>query len=200
MSALVRERSFVELDCDDISERIVKLQQRTLTWEDYARRLEADRQAAERARQEAERAEAERQRLKAIEAARTPKTPSEIIAAVAAEFGLTAQDIIGKGRTCDLTRPRQVVAYVLRERGNSYPMTAKHMRRKDHTTPRSHALNFEKSASSRMRKLAAQLIGTKDGVAVQLGEAAGIGPSLGVTDGPAVAGTGCAASPTGEAA
>lgn len=62
-------------------------------------------------------------------------TTAEIIAAVAAHFGLTEAAITGKGRTDRVARPRQIAMYLCRQHTTlSFPEIARAIGGKDHTT------------------------------------------------------------------
>lgn len=62
-------------------------------------------------------------------------TTAEIIAAVAAHFGLTEEAVTGRGRTDRVARPRQVAMYLCRQHTTlSYPDIARALGGMDHTS------------------------------------------------------------------
>lgn len=93
---------------------------------------------------------------KSVAPADTFLTSTIIISKVARVMKLTAADITGPSRLAHISRARKVVAYVLRQRGLSYPQIAARMNRNDHTTARHMAMSFEAAADERMRWIAAQ--------------------------------------------
>lgn len=75
--------------------------------------------------------------------ARRRRTPTELISAVAHEFGLTGYDIQGPGRARHLVHPRSVVVRILRDRGMSNPQIGKWLGGRDHSTIINLSRNFE---------------------------------------------------------
>ena len=62
-------------------------------------------------------------------------TPALIIETVAAQYGVTAPDIIGKKRSRDVTLPRQIAMYICREMtGLSTTLIGQDFGDRDHTT------------------------------------------------------------------
>ncbi len=57
-----------------------------------------------------------------------------IVSAVAAHYGLTIEQILSSRRMRIVARPRQIVMYLARLHGRSYPEIAAVLRRRDHTT------------------------------------------------------------------
>jgi chromosomal replication initiator protein len=61
--------------------------------------------------------------------------PGDVITSVAETFGVTADRIVGRGRTQDVALPRQVAMYLLREEANySLPQIGNALGGRDHTT------------------------------------------------------------------
>jgi chromosomal replication initiator protein len=61
--------------------------------------------------------------------------PRQILKAVAAVFGLTPEELVGRGRSRDVALPRQVAMYLMREEGNSsLPQIGELLGGRDHTT------------------------------------------------------------------
>ena len=67
-------------------------------------------------------------------AAQRRRTPTELVSAVAHEFGLTGYDLQGPGRARHLVQPRSVVVRILRDRGMSNPQIGKWLGGRDHST------------------------------------------------------------------
>lgn len=63
-----------------------------------------------------------------------PKTPREVIAAIAADYGFTADEITGKARHRKFMMARNAAAYALKKRGNSFPSVGKFLGGRDHST------------------------------------------------------------------
>jgi len=61
--------------------------------------------------------------------------PAQILRAVAAVFGLSTEELIGRGRSRDVALPRQVAMYLMREEVNaSLPQIGEVLGGRDHTT------------------------------------------------------------------
>lgn len=66
---------------------------------------------------------------------RTSLEPRHILEAVANVFGLSADDLLGRSRTREISLPRQVAMYMLREEANaSLPQIGEVLGGRDHTT------------------------------------------------------------------
>lgn len=91
-----------------------------------------------------------------------PVLPREIIAAVAAAFGLASGDLAGRSRLRRIVLARRTAIYILRKRGNSYPTIARFLGRWDHSTMIHHVREFEACATPEMREIAARFIGRAD--------------------------------------
>ncbi len=66
---------------------------------------------------------------------RTSLEPDQIIRAVAEVFGLSPEELIGRGRSRDVALPRQVAMYLMREEVNaSLPQIGEVLGGRDHTT------------------------------------------------------------------
>jgi chromosomal replication initiator protein len=66
---------------------------------------------------------------------RTSFEPRQVLQAVADVFGLTADELLGRSRSRDISLPRQVAMYLLREEGNSsLPQIGEALGGRDHTT------------------------------------------------------------------
>ena len=66
---------------------------------------------------------------------RTSLEPSQIIRAVAEVFGLSPEELVGRGRSRDVALPRQVAMYLMREEVNaSLPQIGAVLGGRDHTT------------------------------------------------------------------
>jgi chromosomal replication initiator protein len=66
---------------------------------------------------------------------RTSLEPRHVLQAVADVFGLTAEELLGRSRSRDVSLPRQVAMYLLREDGNSsLPQIGEALGGRDHTT------------------------------------------------------------------
>jgi len=63
-----------------------------------------------------------------------PKTPREVIAAIAADYGFTSEEITGKARHRKYIMARNAAAYALKQRGNSFPLVGRWMGGRDHST------------------------------------------------------------------
>lgn len=74
---------------------------------------------------------------------RPRRTPTELIAAVAHEFGLTGYHLQGPGRSRHLVHPRSVVVRILRDRGMSNPQIGKWLGGRDHSTIINLSRNFD---------------------------------------------------------
>lgn len=66
---------------------------------------------------------------------RTSLEPTQIIRAVAEVFGLSPEELVGRGRSRDVALPRQVAMYLMREEVNaSLPQIGEVLGGRDHTT------------------------------------------------------------------
>lgn len=63
-----------------------------------------------------------------------PFTEAALIRSVASDFGVTSNDICGRGRTTELVHARGVIAKILRMLGRSYPQIGKALGDRDHST------------------------------------------------------------------
>lgn len=86
------------------------------------------------------------------------RTPREVITGIAKEFGVTYEQMIQKDRRPRICRIRNICAYVLKERGNSYPMVGKFLGGRDHSTIINAYRNFLSEANDKHRRIAAQFI------------------------------------------
>lgn len=84
--------------------------------------------------------------------------PSEIIAAVERAFKLRPNAIVGRSRIDRIAGPRNLVAWVLRQRGNTYPHVGKLLGGRDHTTAINAVRRFETTATPELRAFAARFI------------------------------------------
>lgn len=82
----------------------------------------------------------------------------EIIEAIASDFGLTSADVVSQRRSRHLLPARYTAAYVLRKRGNSYPVTGHLLGGRDHSTAAHGVGRFEKTATPDMWAIAARYI------------------------------------------
>lgn len=87
----------------------------------------------------------------------TPTTMLEIIAAVAREFGLTANDLMGEHRCRMAAAPRFTAMHVLVARGASRAAVGRWLNR-DHSTVINGLARFAATATPRMREIAAKYI------------------------------------------
>mgnify|MGYP002681616282 CR=1 FL=1 len=61
--------------------------------------------------------------------------PRRVVELVASTFGLSSEELVGRGRTREVVLPRQVAMYLLREEGNvSLPQIGELLGGRDHTT------------------------------------------------------------------
>ncbi len=66
---------------------------------------------------------------------RTSLEPRQVLQAVADVFGLSAEDLLGRSRSHDVSLPRQVAMYLMREEVNaSLPQIGEALGGRDHTT------------------------------------------------------------------
>ena len=71
----------------------------------------------------------------AIERSKPNITPAQVIKAVAAFFEISADDLVGKGRSKEFIEPRQIAMFLMRDMLNmSYPYIASKIGNRDHTT------------------------------------------------------------------
>ena len=76
-----------------------------------------------------------------------PRMPvDEVIAASANFFGLTPDDVKGPGRQRPFVLARAVICKILRDRNVSYPVMARLIGKKDHTTPINLIQSWDKRA------------------------------------------------------
>lgn len=87
-----------------------------------------------------------------------PTMVPDIIAGIASEMGVSAEEVIGPCREKRLVEARWVIAHVLRERGNSFPAIGRHLNR-DHSSIQHALKKFNQSASMTMRAIAARYVG-----------------------------------------
>lgn len=69
--------------------------------------------------------------------------PSQIVMAVATDFGLPFAEIVGRGRHRPLIHARAVIARLLRARGMSYPRIGHFIGGRDHSTILNLLENFD---------------------------------------------------------
>ena len=75
--------------------------------------------------------------LKTLAPNRTPCAPADVVRLVAHHFGLSVEDLTGRGRTAPLAMARQVAMYLLREENAlSLPAIGQLLGGRDHTTVR----------------------------------------------------------------
>ncbi len=68
---------------------------------------------------------------------RTPGAPLQVMALVAAHYGLEVDELLGRRRTAPIAHARQVAMYLLREEnGLSLPAIGDYLGGRDHTTIR----------------------------------------------------------------
>jgi len=84
-----------------------------------------------------------------INALPLPLTPGAIIAAVAATYGVTTADLIGKSRRRVFSFPRMAAAYVLIQRGNSASQVGRFLGGRDHSTILHAGKQFKAKATER---------------------------------------------------
>lgn len=92
---------------------------------------------------------------------RRPAIISEVIESVAAEFGFTMQEILGRGRKIPLVQARKTICKVLVERGNSNASVGRRLDR-NHATIIHLIRAFDDYATPKMREIAARYIGGGD--------------------------------------
>lgn len=85
--------------------------------------------------------------------------PSEIIAAVERAFKLRPNTIVGRSRIKKISGPRNLVAWVLRQRGNSFGKIGKLLGGRDHTTAINAVRQFEATSTPELRDFAARFVG-----------------------------------------
>ncbi len=80
-------------------------------------------------------AAAEKMINEAIERSKPNVTPAQIVKAVANFFEISANDLVGKGRSKEFIEPRQIAMFLMRDMLNmSYPYIASKVGNRDHTT------------------------------------------------------------------
>lgn len=87
-----------------------------------------------------------------------PIFPKDIIAGIASEFGLTADQITGPRRQAKLMNARRTVCYVLQRRGNSFPRIASWLNFDCHSSVIHHSRTFEERATAGMWEVANRYI------------------------------------------
>ena len=89
-----------------------------------------------------------------------PSSGPEIIAAIARAMCFPVAEILGPSRSRAVMRARATCCYVLRERGNSFGVIGRWMKR-DHSTIINACRQFEALATPAMRELAERFIGER---------------------------------------
>lgn len=85
--------------------------------------------------------------LEDIADAPDPVTPREIIAAIAALYGVKFAEVIGPSRARNIVRARNAAVHVLKQRGNSTPRVGGLLGGRDHSTILNSCRQFELRAT-----------------------------------------------------
>ena len=97
----------------------------------------------------------------AVRPAYAAPTPREVIAAAAEAFGLSPAELLSRTRVKRVCKAREVVAWVLQQRGSSTTRIGYHLGGRDHSTALNAIRNFEQNATPDMRELAERLLAVK---------------------------------------
>ena len=94
-----------------------------------------------------------------------PVTPREIINALARDYNTTAADMLGHSRFQHIMKARNAAAFVLRQRGNSFPQIGKFLGGRDHSTVINACKRFEDTAKGNDWAIVRRYFRQPDGIA-----------------------------------